>query len=105
MPITSDNGRSLNELSQISARRRADLLLEALQSIPEAEGRPQAAKVASGVKPMYRGMYAESIIGKASLPDAVKVMCLHCVGWERKEVTLCTARGCPLWKYRPEFAE
>lgn len=37
----------------------------------------------------------------ASRTAAVKANCLMCGGFQRREVRGCTARGCPLWPYRP----
>lgn len=31
---------------------------------------------------------------------AMKMKCLDCCGWQRKEVELCPIRHCPLWAYR-----
>lgn len=36
-----------------------------------------------------------------SRASAIKAMCLECVGFVRKEITLCTAHDCPLYTYRP----
>lgn len=32
---------------------------------------------------------------------AVKLHCLSCVGWVRKDVADCTSTVCPLWPVRP----
>lgn len=31
---------------------------------------------------------------------AIRLHCLECVGWQSKEVRLCTAKKCPLYRYR-----
>ena len=31
---------------------------------------------------------------------AIKIKCLDCCGWQRKEVDLCPSKDCPLWAYR-----
>ena len=31
---------------------------------------------------------------------AIRVKCLNCCGWSRKEVELCTAEDCPLYHFR-----
>lgn len=36
-----------------------------------------------------------------SRANAIKAMCLVCVGYDRKEVKNCSAKHCPLWAYRP----
>ncbi len=47
-----------------------------------------------------RGTYEKAMTGK-SRTAAVKAFCEECVGYVRKEVTLCTDRRCPLYPYRP----
>jgi len=49
---------------------------------------------------MYRGGYDKAMRGR-SLKSAVHAFCLECVGWQRKEVELCTSPACPLFPYRP----
>lgn len=39
--------------------------------------------------------------GDASPRQAIKAMCLTCVGYERSAITNCTGWSCPLWAYRP----
>jgi hypothetical protein len=50
----------------------------------------------------YRRLY-ERVVGKGggTRSEAIKVMCLECVGWEKKEVRYCTATACPLYRFRP----
>ena len=48
----------------------------------------------------YRGFYDRAIAGN-SRKAAMVAFCLECVGWDKKEVTLCTAPACPLYPYRP----
>jgi hypothetical protein len=38
---------------------------------------------------------------KGSLPDAIKLKCLDCAGWERKEIRDCVIVVCPLYPHRP----
>ena len=45
--------------------------------------------------------YMRAVTGKGGRKNAITAMCIHCCGWERKEVYECTARGCPLWVWRP----
>lgn len=52
------------------------------------------------VLPLYKGHYLRAVKGK-SRPAAIKAFCLECIGWERKEITQCTALACPLWPVRP----
>ena len=51
--------------------------------------------------PMYRGTMSKAFDGQASPRGAIKAMCLHCTGYERKVIVHCTSYGCPLWLYRP----
>lgn len=53
----------------------------------------------------YRSGYARAAKGTASPRAAIKSFCLECVGYARKEVTLCTSVACPLWLYRPYQTE
>lgn len=48
----------------------------------------------------YRRLYLKAMGGK-SMAAAVKSFCIECVGYDRSEVTRCTAEGCPLFPYRP----
>ena len=45
-------------------------------------------------------IYERAMAGR-SRGAAVKAFCQECVGYVRKEVTLCTDKGCPLYHYRP----
>ena len=55
----------------------------------------------STVPPKGRSLFLRVIDGRASKRDAIKCMCLECVGWAWSEVTSCTATACPLHRYRP----
>jgi len=75
-----------------------------LLTLPEAR-RPQAERIASTCSiPQIRG-YFKALRGELSPKKAICMMCLHCVGWERAEAEGCTAKGCPLWAYRPGSSE
>ena len=39
--------------------------------------------------------------GNGSLKACIKLKCLDCTNWEKKEVALCQATECPLWNVRP----
>lgn len=45
-------------------------------------------------------VYLRAVRGK-SRPAAIKAFCMECVGWQRREVALCTSLACPLYPYRP----
>ncbi len=38
---------------------------------------------------------------KGSLPAAIKLMCLDCCAWEKREVRDCVIHWCPLYPHRP----
>lgn len=44
---------------------------------------------------------AQAFFGSASPRQAIKAMCLACVGFDRQSVRNCTGYSCPLWQYRP----
>jgi len=47
-----------------------------------------------------KAKYKKAVSGK-SLRAAVNSMCLECVGYSTREVSLCTDLACPLYMYRP----
>jgi len=47
---------------------------------------------------LYRGIAANATRSRAA---AVKLFCLECVGYVRRDVTNCTAPLCPLYRWRP----
>ena len=47
-----------------------------------------------------KAVYKRAMTGK-SKAACIKAHCLSCVGFDRKEVHLCTASGCALYPYRP----
>ncbi|OAI40195.1 hypothetical protein AYO40_05050 [Planctomycetaceae bacterium SCGC AG-212-D15] len=89
-------------------------------SDPEVRARAQAARKVTkkGSRKAKMAAYATTfeeqrkrfprmalpIIEKAergSLPAAVKLMCLDCVGWVKQEVRDCASHSCPLYPHRP----
>ena len=66
-----------------------------------AERREAVARRAMQAPPKDRPGYLLAAAGRASPRAAIKAFCLECVGWQRAEVTRCTAPACPLWSYRP----
>ena len=47
----------------------------------------------------WRNLYLRAVAG--SQAAAIKAHCGECVGWERDEITKCTAPACPLYAVRP----
>ena len=60
----------------------------------------QIDKIASTAPEQAKRAYLACIAGNSKV-KALKVMCWHCCGWVRAEVGRCTAKGCPLWAFRP----
>ena len=82
-----------------SADRRLRAIQKAL-SLVEPTRRPMVESRAIQMPLLYRAGYLRAAAGKASPRAAIKAFCLECVGWDRKEVSLCTAPACPLYPYR-----
>lgn len=61
---------------------------------------PQQTAVIEECPSAYRPTMKRAFEGN-SKAAAIKAMCLACTGWLRAEVRNCSARGCPLWPYRP----
>ena len=53
------------------------------------------------VPPKYRKAYLRVLEDRASPRQAIKVMCMDCIGWEVKEVANCQSVACPLYCFRP----
>ena len=54
----------------------------------------------------YRAQYLRALRGKVTRSLAIKLKCLECCAWERKEdgidkIGSCAVRRCPLWSVRP----
>ena len=56
-------------------------------------------KTSEDVPAKYRAMYQRAMTGRCR-KDAIRVHCLMCVGWNQREVELCTAPKCPMYPYR-----
>ena len=54
-------------------------------------------------KEKYRGIFARAFGTSPSRPNAVKAMCISCVGQEdvKEQVGGCEITVCPLWPFRP----
>lgn len=48
-----------------------------------------------------QGTLHRAFTGEASPRQAIKAMCMVCVGFHRPSISSCTASACPLWEYRP----
>jgi len=67
------------------------------QSLSEPKVRRRLAQIPS----LYKKQYKRVIQAKTSPHEAIQVFCIECVGYIRREVTLCTDTGCPLFPFRP----
>ena len=61
---------------------------------------PAAVERLKSIPATMKNTYIRAMGGK-SRQAAIAAQCCECVGWIRKEVTLCTAKACPLYNYRP----
>jgi hypothetical protein len=69
----------------------ADYALRAQRVIRMVSDAPESAKKT------LTGAFS----GSASPRQAIKAMCLTCVGYDRVAIKDCSGYSCPLWKYRP----
>ena len=60
----------------------------------------QIAERRAQIPKLYRGIYDKAVKGR-SRKAAMHAFCLECVGFQIKEVYLCTDLGCALYPYRP----
>ncbi len=51
----------------------------------------------ASLKTLFERVYAK----KCSPRQAIKAMCIECMGMDRGEVARCTSYACPLWHFRP----
>jgi hypothetical protein len=63
------------------------------------------AKVIAEAPVSARGILRRAFDGTGGRSNAIKAMCLACVGYDRETVRTCTGWCCPLWKYRPFQSE
>jgi len=82
-----------------SAKTTERILQDELLTL-EPSRRAQAERIAKSAFTSYRSRYFRALRGELSPRGAIRAFCLHCMGWEREEITRCTAKGCPLWRYR-----
>ena len=78
--------------------REARLTAPSVNEKLEKAGIP--ARWYEDIPPRYRGRYLRTKLTHSPV-NAIDAFCLECVGWQPKEVTLCTAPRCPLFQYRP----
>lgn len=89
-----------NELDQKTPEALDGATRERL-SVLNPSKRALVAKRAAGVPISARLGYLRAALGEGSPRQAIKAFCLECTGWDRAEVTRCTAKACPLFEFRP----
>lgn len=72
-------------------------LVETKYGISRSE---QIAKRLSNMPSTCKGAYRKAVNHK-SMRAAVNSQCLECIGYVRKEISVCSDLGCPLYSYRP----
>lgn len=96
---------NLNNLAKARSAARLPLreFIETALKKVETVRMDQVLKILASCPVKCRRAYLQSILGELSPMGAIRQMCRHCVGWERMtySVSECTARGCPLYAYRP----
>jgi len=91
--------RKSSSTDESSAKSTEKILQDELLTL-EPSRRAQAERIARNAFASYRSRYFKALRGELSPRGAIRTFCLHCMGWEREEIARCTAKGCPLWKYR-----
>lgn len=61
----------------------------------------RVAKVLFEAPESAKNTLARAFLGDSSPRQAIKAMCLSCVGYDRNSIKNCTGYACPLWSYRP----
>lgn len=49
----------------------------------------------------HRGVLRAAYEKRASPRKAIQAFCLQCLGYSPEAIRECSARACPLWRYRP----
>jgi len=106
-PATSKRRPPTDDERAAGHQRQAELGLKScpqlLQDAKLHVGPAQEAAILKRLSQMpvrARNGYLKAMKGN-SMGSGVKSHCLHCVGWLRPEVRLCSDPGCALYPYRP----
>jgi hypothetical protein len=97
--VLTPEARAKWQTSKTPAERGAEHS-RLLERVPAAQ-RAGVEKRAAAVPEHHRKLYLRTVAGVASRPEVLKARCLDCCAWQKREVILCTARGCPSWVSRP----
>ncbi|MBM4078134.1 MAG: hypothetical protein FJ278_00420 [Planctomycetes bacterium] len=96
----SPSGQVVPQIPRQVADRAAKSLQSALEAM-DAARRSKVEQRARDCPTRHRLAYLRAACGLASPRQAIRAQCSECLGWERREVALCTALACPLYAYRP----
>jgi hypothetical protein len=63
----------------------------------------QARRLRQGAEhyPSRLRLFRRGYAGQTSPRESIKAFCLECNGWEEAAIRDCTARACPLFRFRP----
>src|SRR5688500_6074112 len=61
----------------------------------------QIAKMIDAAPQSAKNTLRKAFSGTGGARNAVKAMCLTCMGYDRNAVKTCTGYSCPLWAFRP----
>jgi hypothetical protein len=61
----------------------------------------RVAKVLAEAPVSAQGILKRAFEGSGGRSNAIRAMCLTCMGYDRESVRNCTGWSCPLWKWRP----
>ena len=69
--------------------------------IPDAQKRENRLKTVSTLAPSKVKLFERVFRGEGSPRQAIKAMCLECLGFNADDIRNCTAPACPLFHNRP----
>ena len=61
----------------------------------------RAEHIISEAPQSVQKLLRRAFFGVSSPRQAIKAMCLTCMGYDRTQIEKCTGWSCPLWTYRP----
>lgn len=100
-PLFDKAARERGNATRAAAREKS--AQELVQNASLDVGPDSEAMIAKRLEEMpisYRMTYLRAMRGK-TITTAVKAFCCECMGWERREISDCTALACALYSYRP----
>jgi len=102
--MTSDQRAEAQRKAAAASKLAKDpaKLMEAMGLQQSGEDRRRIFNRLVDMPKTMRRLFCRAYLGR-SMRAAVKAHCLMCVGYDRKEVSLCSSPECPLYPYRPVF--